>query len=181
MKLVQIILDSSETRVSYAFHSFITVLISLLLDRTVSWASSLMVPCYIATASFIILLVVLLKPIRRIPDYWLFTSRPPSDVEFEAPPVGQITIKKHGGWTILAFKLARLLGCLALFALSVMSLVTKRKPKNTRIHDQENSIPLCLTYVRIVVQKSPYLVFICRTALHVYIGSDVYFNDRSTK
>ena len=70
--------------------------------------------------------------------HWINTFRKPGSVIESEPSLTDATastfshslkkkVKSHGGWTIYLFMVARLFGCLVLFALSVNSLLRCQK------------------------------------------------------
>lgn len=133
--------------------------------RRIPWEDSLMVPCYVAAASALIILVDLvskLKPNRRIHDL-LRPSRPTFDAESsvkDASAVRRVNIEQHRKRTIFTFKLARFLACLALSASTIRPLFTERTLPSRRGNDENISFVQCITYVRIVAKTSPDVVFI---------------------
>jgi hypothetical protein len=80
--------------------------------------------------------ICLFLQIIHILLHWIKTLRKPDSVIETEPSLTASTfslflkkkVESHGGWTIYLFMVARLLGCLVLFALSVNSLL--RCPKN---------------------------------------------------
>ncbi|KAJ7465185.1 hypothetical protein FB451DRAFT_1488697 [Mycena latifolia] len=90
------------------------------------WSDTLFIPLYVGTASIVTLLLHLLwasKPVLKLrASYFKHVPLEPED----APDTHSLAvhIEKHGGNAIFAFKVARLVGCLALLSVSIFSLVS---------------------------------------------------------
>lgn len=138
--------------------SFIAVLhmnqLHNLLDRF--WSDSLALPLYVVTASVVVLVSQLLwhsSPGLKLRATWFKSV--PEEPEY-APETHSIAahIENHGGRSIFVFKAARLVGCLALLSLSLVSLVLEKEDEQETegfAHPRRSrQAALCATYVRVL-------------------------------
>ena len=114
-------------------------IISFLLNGQIK-AKGLSFPSDSWSVPFALSCICLFLQIIHILLHWINTFRKPSSVIETEPsltdtmtPAGTFLralkkkVKSHGGWTIYLFMVARLFGCLVLFALSVDSLLRCQK------------------------------------------------------
>ncbi|KAJ7497652.1 hypothetical protein FB451DRAFT_240230 [Mycena latifolia] len=96
------------------------------------WSDTVFIPLYVGTASIVTLLLHLLwasKPVLKLrASYFKHVPLEPED----APNIHSLAvhIEKDGGITIFAFKVARLVGCLALLSVSISSLASDSEEGN---------------------------------------------------
>lgn len=118
------------------------------------WSNTLTYPVYIAAASSLILLLhvaLAWRPIKRLyvhlTPLWALSN---SYDSFEEEPDGQLSrSERNGGSVIYAYKLARVIGCFALFGLSL----------ETRELDVPFEWPQVSVYVRVAADCRTYKVF----------------------
>lgn len=155
------------------------MLISVSLRSSI-WKSTLLIPVYLALASgvlFLLHLLILATPLKRY--FSPLSQGVPSTVD-DLQPIGirstiRANIRSNGGLAIWSYKLLRLLGCVALFGVTVSAAVItnddtlhtsgkhwgKKKHRNKNKHMFSNYewilIFLSLFYVRSLIRALPSL------------------------
>ncbi|KAJ6594276.1 hypothetical protein B0H19DRAFT_1094788 [Mycena capillaripes] len=119
------------------------------------WSDSLILPLYVGATSIVVLLFHVLwesRPGLKLRAHYFKTV--PAEPEYAPEPYSIAGhVEKHGGVTIFAFKTARLVGCLALLTLSIVSLASEDEREETRSFMFSESSPhkllegaMCMTY-----------------------------------
>lgn len=119
--------------------------------------SSLHIPLYVGAASIVTLLLHLFwasRPGLKLRAQYFKTV--PTEPEY-APEAHSIAehVASHGGTTIFLFKTARLVGCLVLLSLSIVSLASEEQEQDTTTFTFWETKPtkflpaMVMTYVRV--------------------------------
>jgi hypothetical protein len=108
------------------------------------WYSTLMIPAYVAAASAVLLILHLIILSKSVKKVWLRLLSPttqaeegPSALFEEATRVNgffsevKAFISRHGGSAIFAYKLARFIGCLVFWALSLATFILEVREEHS--------------------------------------------------